>query len=229
MIFAKMQQVMKRIDNLSKDKKLDSGGGYRYLSEEKVTAELHEACAELGIIFAPVSMEILAERDDTTQRGGLLHNVHIRVGYQFTDAEDGSVFQVMTLGEGSDSGDKAVNKAMTAAFKYALRESFLISTGDDPDDTASEPTASSTRRAVAPALANGSGLAPSINPTYRETFHDEIFHELTRLELMNGNHPSPRAEEIGLLHGMPCWASKWGTANNATLIAFVDALKAMTE
>ena len=34
-----------------------------------------------------------------------------------------------------DTGDKDSNKAMTAAFKYALRQTLMIETGDDPDKT----------------------------------------------------------------------------------------------
>ena len=214
-------------EGISKDRKNEQQG-YKFRGIDDIYNAVAPLLAANGLCIMPTYSNRTKE-ERTNQKGTVIFNVTVEGTFDFVSTEDGSRHTVKTFGEAMDSGDKATNKAMTAAFKYALRESFLISTGDDPDDTASEPTASSTRRAVAPALANGSGLAPSINPTYRETFHDEIFHELTRLELMNGNHPSPRAEEIGLLHGMPCWASKWGTANNATLIAFVDALKAMTE
>src|SRR5262249_31856915 len=37
-------------------------------------------------------------------------------------------------GEGLDGGDKAPYKAMTGALKYALLQSFLLATGDDPED-----------------------------------------------------------------------------------------------
>ena len=32
-----------------------------------------------------------------------------------------------------DVGDKSANKAATGLLKYALRQTFLIETGDDPD------------------------------------------------------------------------------------------------
>ena len=37
-------------------------------------------------------------------------------------------------GEGADPGDKAPYKALTGALKYALLQSFLLATGDDPED-----------------------------------------------------------------------------------------------
>ena len=37
-------------------------------------------------------------------------------------------------GQGLDTGGKAPYKAMTGALKYALLQSFLLATGDDPED-----------------------------------------------------------------------------------------------
>lgn len=52
--------------------------------------------------------------------------------------ESGDSIEIAALGEGADSGDKAAYKAATGALKYALRQTFLIETGDDPDNTSSE-------------------------------------------------------------------------------------------
>ena len=41
-------------------------------------------------------------------------------------------------GEGADTGDKAPYKAMTGALKYALLQSFLLASGDDPEDERGE-------------------------------------------------------------------------------------------
>jgi hypothetical protein len=40
---------------------------------------------------------------------------------------------VTAVGEGTDYGDKSCNKSMTVGLKYALRQTLLIETGDDPD------------------------------------------------------------------------------------------------
>ena len=48
-------------------------------------------------------------------------------------AEDGTFVEAITVGEGMDSGDKASNKAMAIAMKYAMFQVFCIPTGDDPD------------------------------------------------------------------------------------------------
>jgi hypothetical protein len=50
---------------------------------------------------------------------------------------DGSSVTTVITGEAMDSGDKATNKAMSVALKYALLQMFLIPTDDmrDPDAT----------------------------------------------------------------------------------------------
>jgi hypothetical protein len=54
---------------------------------------------------------------------------------------DGSSLEAVVYGEAMDSGDKATNKAMSAAHKYALLQTFLIPTEDVEDSDADETTA----------------------------------------------------------------------------------------
>lgn len=143
----KIQAVMKTVGNMAKDKQMAGGGNYWYLSEEKVTSELHKALAEHGLVVFPTTMAILDEREDTTSSGKIMHNVRIQSTYRFVDADEPeSGIDVMVLGEGSDIGDKVLNKCMTAAYKYALRQTFMISTGDDPDDEVSQEATSTQKR-----------------------------------------------------------------------------------
>ena len=53
--------------------------------------------------------------------------------FDFVSAEDGSKHIVKTFGEAMDSGDKATNKAMSAAYKYACFQAFSIPTESDND------------------------------------------------------------------------------------------------
>ena len=54
------------------------------------------------------------------------------MAYTFTDVDTGEEITAKVAGEGLDPGDKAPYKAMTGALKYALLQSFLLATGDDP-------------------------------------------------------------------------------------------------
>ncbi len=56
------------------------------------------------------------------------------MAYTFTDVDTGEAITAKVAGQGLDSGDKAPYKAMTGALKYALLQSFLLATGDDPEE-----------------------------------------------------------------------------------------------
>ena len=62
------------------------------------------------------------------------------MSYSFVDVDTAEEITVKTAGEGLDSGDKAPYKAMTGALKYALLQSFLLATGDDPEEERFIPT-----------------------------------------------------------------------------------------
>src|ERR1700738_467768 len=56
------------------------------------------------------------------------------MAYTFMDRDTAEEITVKVAGEGRDPGDKGPYKAMTGALKYALLQSFLLATGDDPED-----------------------------------------------------------------------------------------------
>jgi hypothetical protein len=80
--------------------------------------------------------EILEQtrEERTNSKGTLLIYSICKVKYTFY-AEDGSSISATVIGEGMDTGDKATNKAMSIAFKYACFQVFCIPTEEmvDPD------------------------------------------------------------------------------------------------
>ena len=56
----------------------------------------------------------------------LLTAVVVRVAYEFVSVDDGSSHRVETYGEAFDVDDKATAKALTAAFKTAMIQTFCI-------------------------------------------------------------------------------------------------------
>lgn len=68
-----------------------------------------------------------------SKNGGALFYITVMVEYAFVSAEDGSSHIVVSVGEAMDRGDKATNKAMSAAFKYACFQAFCIPTEGDND------------------------------------------------------------------------------------------------
>ena len=76
-----------------------------------------------------------------TNKGGTILYSMLKIKYTFY-AEDGTNVSAVVIGEGMDSGDKASNKAMAIAMKYAFFQVFCIPTEEmkDPDAETSEPS-----------------------------------------------------------------------------------------
>jgi hypothetical protein len=111
---------------------------YTYASEAGFIQALRPAFIEHGITVSVTNMGAVQLDTYTTARGTVMFHAIIVGDMVFTHAPTGTSILVKALGEGSDAGDKAVNKAMTDMYKYALRQTFMIETGDDPDEHASE-------------------------------------------------------------------------------------------
>ena len=69
----------------------------------------------------------------TAKSGGSLMFVVVEAEFDLVSAVDGSRHVIRTFGEAMDSGDKATNKAMSAAYKYAMVQAFCIPTEGDND------------------------------------------------------------------------------------------------
>ena len=92
---------------------------------------------EVGLFVYPSSMIDLPAEPFTSKKGSVINITKLAMTYCFHHAPSETAFCVNVIGKGMDSGDKDANKAMTAAFKYALRQTLMIETGDDPDKTPS--------------------------------------------------------------------------------------------
>lgn len=68
-----------------------------------------------------------------SRTGGTLFYVTVEVHYDFVSASDGSSCTAVFYGEAMDSADKATNKAMSAAYKYMMIQTFCIPTEGDND------------------------------------------------------------------------------------------------
>lgn len=68
-----------------------------------------------------------------SQKGGALFYVTVEAEFDFVAASDGSKHTVKIFGEAMDRSDKATNKAMSSAYKYACFQTFCIPTEGDND------------------------------------------------------------------------------------------------
>jgi hypothetical protein len=89
--------------------------------------------SQLGVVVIP-SLESISYVPTRNAAGQIERVARVVMTYAFTDVESGEAVVVKVPGEGLDGGDKATYKAMTGALKYALLQTFLIATGDDPEN-----------------------------------------------------------------------------------------------
>lgn len=106
--------------------------GYKFRGIDEVFNALAPSLVRNGLVILPRMVgRTVTER--TTQKGGVLFYVVVDAEFDFVATEDGSKHTVKTFGEAMDSGDKATNKAMSAAYKYAAFQAFCIPTEGDND------------------------------------------------------------------------------------------------
>lgn len=140
-IFQKINEVMKAIEYLTKDDKVEFGNTkYKAISEEKVTTAVRKELIKQGIVIIPIMQEsIVTELIRTEKTVNQRADVHTR--YRIQNIDDVNDFiEVESNGSGVDTQDKAVGKAMTYAYKYMLLRTFAIPTGEDPDKISSAET-----------------------------------------------------------------------------------------
>ena len=124
--------VMADIGAIGKDKK-NAQQGFKYRGVDDVMNALQPVMVQHGLFVVPEIIDQKREERQTNRGGNLIYSV-CTVRYTFY-AKDGSSVQCVVVGEGMDSGDKATNKAMSIAFKYACFQVFYIPTEEmkDPD------------------------------------------------------------------------------------------------
>jgi hypothetical protein len=120
---------------------------YSYVTAADLAGAVGDILAELGVIVIPQLQSISTE----PPRSSSERIARIVMNYRFVDARSGEELTVRVAGEGADAGDKAPYKAMTGALKYALLQSLLLATGDDPEDERADSRAAlGSERVITP-------------------------------------------------------------------------------
>lgn len=110
--------------------------GYKFRGVDEVMNAFAPILAKHGLFIRPRFTEReVAER--LTKTGSALFYVTVKGEFDFVDEKGESVTVGPFYGEAMDSADKATNKAMAVAFKYAMFQTFCVPlegvTGGDAD------------------------------------------------------------------------------------------------
>jgi hypothetical protein len=127
----KLAEVRRRIGYIQK-RGHNERFNYSYVTAADIAGSVGDLLSELGVVVIPSLENITYE--STPGRGETTRMARVVMAYTFSDVDSGEELVAKVAGQGIDTGDKAPYKAMTGALKYALLQSFLLATGDDPED-----------------------------------------------------------------------------------------------
>jgi hypothetical protein len=164
--------------------------GYSFRSIDHFMTALSPAMAAAGVHIAPKVLRRITDDTHTTRSGNtIMRWVDVEMRFRFYGPA-GDHFDVITWGEARDAADKATNKAMTGAFKYAIMQAFMVPT-EDLDDAdrhspeADAPPAQQQQRQAPPPL------AANADPATVDALRTEL------LGVVDDTHPG-EARDLGL-------------------------------
>lgn len=137
-IYESITKCMEEIGAVGKDS-VNKQQGFKYRGIDAVMNAINPALVHNHVFVVPEVLE-QQRQERTTGKGTVLIYSICKIKFTFF-AEDGTFIEAVTVGEGMDSGDKATNKAMAIAFKYACFQVFCIPTEEmkDPDGETPDP------------------------------------------------------------------------------------------
>ena len=106
---------------------------FQFISESAIKAAVRKVSAKYGFTIFPKQIKNITRYERTTSRGGTLYFYDVMQEFVVTDGKEEMVGDMM--GTGSDTGDKAFNKAVTVALKNFEKQLFNVSdkSENDPD------------------------------------------------------------------------------------------------
>ena len=163
-IYQRMAAITAELQTVAKNLNVETGKGkgYKAVSERDVIDAVKPLEAKHGVYSYPASRRVLesaALESESEWNGKVTKKTtffeRIETVYRFVNTDDPADFiETTTFAEGIDSQDKGSGKAMTYADKYALMKAYKISTGDDPDQAASEDVNYTRKATPAPMCAD---------------------------------------------------------------------------
>ena len=150
-IYQKIDAITAELAVVAKNLTVQTGKdrSYKAVGERDIIDAVKPLEHKYGVMSYPVSREILDDETLTNESTGYngtpvvktTFYIKIRTKYRFVNIDAPEEYiETETISDGIDSGDKGGGKAMTYGDKYALMKVYKISTGEDPDQTASVET-----------------------------------------------------------------------------------------
>jgi ERF superfamily protein len=190
----KLAQVMYEAERIPKNGRAPAAmGGFAFVQVGDAADAIRKALAEKSVSMIPTAVEVVGETEHPSGQDGkkIMTTMTVRTTWTLTDGDSGETTVIQSLGSGGDTGDKAAPKAQSSSMKYALLMGFLLSTGDDPEQTdtsdrQSRPVASGFVGTAArpPADATHPASVPADGDKQNGTEHEEMMGRVSRRGLV---------------------------------------------
>jgi len=156
-------------EGISKDQ-TNTHQKYKFRGIDDIYNALSSLMATNNLSLMPKKVERWASSGEKT-----IH-VTVKVIYEFISSVDGSSYQIEMWGEALDFSDKATNKAMSAAYKYACIQAFCIPTEGDEDADSQHIPASPSKKQSEPSLCSQfkANVLKSFNACTTKTALDDL-------------------------------------------------------
>lgn len=117
---------------------------FQFISESAIKAAVRKVSAKYGFTIFPKQIKNITRYERATSRGGTLYFYDVLQEFVVTDGKEEMIGDMM--GTGSDTGDKAFNKAVTVALKNFEKQLFNVSDKSENDpDSETPPETTGTR------------------------------------------------------------------------------------
>ena len=146
-IYEKLLAIQTELVAVAKNLNVGIGSAsYKAVGEADVLSAVKPLESKYKVYSYPVARRIVEsgtlENETVDKQGNKLNKKQlferIETTYRFVNTENPDEYiDIISYGDGIDSQDKSVGKAMTYSDKYALLKAYKIITGEDPDQYAS--------------------------------------------------------------------------------------------
>lgn len=206
----KLASIRRELKNIEK-KGRNTFQNYDFLRAEDIAGEMGDRLAAMNVIVARRNLSFVQDNITVTKDGNERTDVHVIVtlDYVFLDGDSEMMERidehghwikcrdeivVASIGEGRDSGDKAVAKAMTNALKYALTQPLMMRIGDDPEADAPHDQ---PEKQLPPASPELKQAARDYNDSYKDAVKGDGSVKATRIALIK-KAKDKLGDELGL-------------------------------
>lgn len=134
-------QVTKEVKNIEKTMSVGAGGSsYKAVSDTIVRNALRPEMIKAGLVIVPIDVQPTIKIDRWEENSRVKQSIltEVKTKYMLVHSESGESLEIAGYGHGVDSQDKGAGKATTYALKNALLDLFLLTKGEDTDETHSD-------------------------------------------------------------------------------------------